>query len=189
MQSWIFRIITPVFSVTWSFRNHSNMLIWYSNISYKCWKQLCWLVFLWTLRNISFCRFLINKTRSIEQHLFEIEIIYNIINVSLSILINLMHPCWIKVFIIISSFKNKNLTDPKKQQKWIPLDTVDGFINNINRRKVNWKNWKCKRDRRTKRWRCLIKFAFYIYMKRLTNPLLLKIAYISAQAKTVTQIL
>ncbi len=27
MQSWIFRIITPVFSVTWSFRNHSNMLI------------------------------------------------------------------------------------------------------------------------------------------------------------------
>ncbi len=26
-QSWIFSIITPVFSVTWSFRNHSNMLI------------------------------------------------------------------------------------------------------------------------------------------------------------------
>ncbi len=29
-QSWIFSIITPVFSVTWSFRNHSNMLIWCS---------------------------------------------------------------------------------------------------------------------------------------------------------------
>jgi len=28
MRSWIFSIITPVFSVTWSFRNHSNMLIW-----------------------------------------------------------------------------------------------------------------------------------------------------------------
>ncbi len=28
MQSWIFSIITPIFSVTWSFRNHSNMLIW-----------------------------------------------------------------------------------------------------------------------------------------------------------------
>ncbi len=27
MQSWIFSIITPVFSVTWSFRYHSNMLI------------------------------------------------------------------------------------------------------------------------------------------------------------------
>ncbi len=27
MQSWIFSIITPVFSATWSFRNHSNMLI------------------------------------------------------------------------------------------------------------------------------------------------------------------
>ncbi len=26
-QSWIFSIITPVFSVTWFFRNHSNMLI------------------------------------------------------------------------------------------------------------------------------------------------------------------
>ncbi len=26
-QSWIFSIITPVFRVTWSFRNHSNMLI------------------------------------------------------------------------------------------------------------------------------------------------------------------
>ncbi len=30
MQSWIFSIITSVFSVTWSFRNHSNMLICYS---------------------------------------------------------------------------------------------------------------------------------------------------------------
>ncbi len=29
-QSWIFSIITPVFSVTWSFRNHSNMLIFCS---------------------------------------------------------------------------------------------------------------------------------------------------------------
>jgi len=28
MQSWIFSIITPVFRVTWSFRNHFNMLIW-----------------------------------------------------------------------------------------------------------------------------------------------------------------
>ncbi len=25
--------ITPVFSVTWSFRNHSNMLIWFSTIT------------------------------------------------------------------------------------------------------------------------------------------------------------
>jgi len=42
MQSWISTIITPVFSVTWSFRNHSNMLICCSrNISYyyQCWKQ------------------------------------------------------------------------------------------------------------------------------------------------------
>ncbi len=41
---WISSIITPVFSVTWFFRNHSNILICCSrNISYyyQCWKQLC----------------------------------------------------------------------------------------------------------------------------------------------------
>ncbi len=44
MQSWFFSIITPVFSVTWSFRNHFNMLFCCSGyISYyhKCWKRLC----------------------------------------------------------------------------------------------------------------------------------------------------
>ncbi len=49
MQIWIFSIITPVFSITWSFRNHSNMLICCSiNISYyyQCWKQLCCLILL-----------------------------------------------------------------------------------------------------------------------------------------------
>jgi len=30
MQSWIFSIITPVFRVTWSFRNHSSVLMWCS---------------------------------------------------------------------------------------------------------------------------------------------------------------
>jgi len=37
-----------VFSVTWSFRNHSNMMICCSrNISYyyQCWKELCCLIF------------------------------------------------------------------------------------------------------------------------------------------------
>jgi len=30
-QNWIFSIITPVFSVTWSFRNQYNMMIcWYA---------------------------------------------------------------------------------------------------------------------------------------------------------------
>jgi len=36
-QNWIFSFITPVFSVTWSFTNHSNY--------YQCWKQLCCLIF------------------------------------------------------------------------------------------------------------------------------------------------
>jgi len=47
-ESWIFSIITPHFSVTQSFWNHSNLLIWCSkNISYyyQCWEQL-W-SFLW----------------------------------------------------------------------------------------------------------------------------------------------
>ncbi len=39
IQSWIFSIITPAFSA-WSFRNHSNTLIYY-----QCWKQLCCLIF------------------------------------------------------------------------------------------------------------------------------------------------
>ncbi len=41
-KSWIFSShIFSVFSITWSFRNHSNMLIWCSiNVSYdkRCWK-------------------------------------------------------------------------------------------------------------------------------------------------------
>ncbi len=41
IQSWIFSIVTPIFSVTGSFRNHSNMLIWLRNIyySFPCWKH------------------------------------------------------------------------------------------------------------------------------------------------------
>ncbi len=49
-QSWIFSTITPVFSVTWSFINHSDMLICCSrNISYynQSWKQFCCIIFLW----------------------------------------------------------------------------------------------------------------------------------------------
>ncbi len=47
MQSWIFSIINPVFSVTWLVRNPSNMMICCSrNISYyQCWKHLCCLIF------------------------------------------------------------------------------------------------------------------------------------------------
>ncbi len=42
MQSWIFSIITPVFSVTWSFRNHYNMMNCCSrNIYYYYYYQKC----------------------------------------------------------------------------------------------------------------------------------------------------
>jgi len=45
-----FIIITPVFRVTWSSRNHSNMRIWWSRNSYdyyQCWTQMCCFIFLW----------------------------------------------------------------------------------------------------------------------------------------------
>ncbi len=41
--------ITPVFSVTWCFRNLSNTMICSRNISYQCWQQLWCLIFLWKL--------------------------------------------------------------------------------------------------------------------------------------------
>jgi len=34
MQNWILSVIAPVFSVTWSFRNHTNMVIWCSKNYY-----------------------------------------------------------------------------------------------------------------------------------------------------------
>jgi len=49
MESCIFSIITPVISVMWSFRNHSNMIIWCLRNIYQCWEQLSCLIFLWKL--------------------------------------------------------------------------------------------------------------------------------------------
>jgi len=66
-ESWIFSIITPVFSVTWFFRNQYNMILCSINISDNCWKQSFF--FLW--------------------------------NLSLWLLIKLIHPCWIKVIIYL----------------------------------------------------------------------------------------
>ncbi len=110
-QSWIFSIITPVFSVTWSFRTHSIMPICCSrNIYdyYQCWKQVRWSIVLWKPRYILFFR--IHK---MNRKWNEIVTLYIS---SLSLLINLMHPLWIKVFI---SFQN-NHTDPK----WYLLDSM-----------------------------------------------------------------
>ncbi len=66
------------------FRNHNNMLICCSrNISdyYQCWKQLCCTIFLWKLWYILFFRIHRWIESSKEQHLFEIETFWNIINV------------------------------------------------------------------------------------------------------------
>ncbi len=66
------------------FRNHSYMLIYCSrNISdyYQCWKQLCWQIIVWKPLYIFFFWNLWWIESSKEQHLFEIKIFCNIINI------------------------------------------------------------------------------------------------------------
>ncbi len=76
MQRWIFSIITPVFSVTWSFRNHSNMLIWCSRNIWLIFKSVM-------LLNIFFVDTKIHFLGCFDEwnSVFEIEIFCNIINV------------------------------------------------------------------------------------------------------------
>ncbi len=71
MQCWIFSTITQVFSVTWSFRNHSNMLICCSrNISshYQYWKWLCCLYFFVETMILIFLDSLMNRKSSVFFH-------------------------------------------------------------------------------------------------------------------------
>ncbi len=79
-------------------------------ININVWKRLCSLIFFIMETVIFFFRILWWIERYRDQHLFEIEIICNFINVLLSILINLMCPRWIKVLI---SLKNTHTADPK----------------------------------------------------------------------------
>ncbi len=83
-QSCIFSIITPVFSVTWS--SEIILICWFAaqetfliiiNVENSCAAQY----FLWKLWYILFFRIHRWIESSKEQHLFEIEIFCNIINV------------------------------------------------------------------------------------------------------------
>ncbi len=88
LQKYIQKWITPVFSVTWFYKNHSNMLICCSrNISYyyQCWKQLCCLIvgtdtFWWVER--------FKRTAYIYKSFVTLT------------LISWMHPCWVKVISV-----------------------------------------------------------------------------------------
>ncbi len=76
-QSWIFSIMTPVFSVTWSFRNHYNMMICCSKNTYyyyQCWKQLYCLIFLWKPWN-TFQESLMKSILIILMHLYRINVL------------------------------------------------------------------------------------------------------------------
>jgi len=79
------------FSVTWSFRNPYNMLIWCTrNIYYyyQCWKQLCCSTFPWICLD-DFFRILWWQLCE-KENLQHYKCIY-------WYLINLMHPWWSKV--------------------------------------------------------------------------------------------
>ncbi len=104
--------IWPNMIVTWSFRNHSNMLIYCSrNISdyYQCWKQLCCTIFLWKWWYFLFFRIHRWIGSSKEQHLFEIEIFCYIINVFIATF-DQFNACLMNNKCIN---KKKNLTNPK----------------------------------------------------------------------------
>ncbi len=117
-QSWIFSFITPVFSVTWSFRNHSNMLIccsscinyyWYSIINsgsyyYQCWKHILLLNIFVETMIYYFVQDLIIWW--IEQHLFEILIFCNIINAFTVPFNELIHASMLNKSIIIILMKS-----------------------------------------------------------------------------------
>ncbi len=90
MQGWFFIILTPVISVMWSFRNHSNMLIWCS--------KTCAISNVENFESaIHFFRLLWWIQSSEGQHLFEMEIFCNIWNV---FVVNKV-PCWIKLLIYL----------------------------------------------------------------------------------------
>ncbi len=63
-QIWMFSIITPVFSVTWSFRNQSNI---YCSFYYQYWNRDLFSVFF--------------EYKVKKHHLFEMEIFCNFVNV------------------------------------------------------------------------------------------------------------
>ncbi len=70
------------FSVTWSFRSHSNMLICSSrNIAYyySCWKQLYCLIFIFLSKSWYIFVAYFDEPNIKKQHLFKIEIFWNII--------------------------------------------------------------------------------------------------------------
>ncbi len=107
MQCCIFIIITPVFSVTWS--SEIIIIYWFT-------AQETFLIIINVDNSraaLCFCgnsdalffRILWWIKSSKEQHLLHIDICYDIINILLSFVTNLMHPCWIKVLM---SFKKKS---------------------------------------------------------------------------------
>ncbi len=92
MQSWIVSIVTPVLSVTWSFRNHANMLICCSrNISYyyQCWQwKMFWLI---NLKPLSWLKVLISFKTLLHGTLFLHTLAAYNMSLSLNLSLSITH--------------------------------------------------------------------------------------------------
>ncbi len=119
MRSWIFSIITPVFSVTWS---SEIILIWWFAaqeiciIIIKTVVQLHIFAETWHILFVRIHRWIESSKNSIylKQKSFLTLYIYIITLSLLSRLISLMHPWWIKVLILNGSV----------YKRWLILDSV-----------------------------------------------------------------
>ncbi len=125
---------TPVFSVTWSFRNYSNMLIWCSrNISdyFQCMKTVSYICGNWFLNFIWMNEWMMHLYSAFIVYCHTPKALYNHVGGLSSTTTSVQHPLgwflfiyfWIlknrKFFLSLGaikfksifSFKNKNLTD------------------------------------------------------------------------------
>ncbi len=87
----ILKSITPVFSVTWFFRNHSNMLIW-------CSSKMCCLIFLWN-SYILIMMFFDELKRNRHFCIIKYYIIFDILYISTTIVHCLYR--WTKKLILV----------------------------------------------------------------------------------------
>ncbi len=118
MQSWTFSIITSLFSVTWFFRNHSNMLICCSKTFIISIENSCAASYFFESHDAFFIFQDFWFTQTSKELLFEIQIFCNILTV-------IMCPCWIKVFIYLKNigynvYCNKMIaTKASGEYRWI----------------------------------------------------------------------
>ncbi len=132
-KSWIFSIITPFFSVTWSFRNH---LCWFAaQETFLIFKMLCCLIFFFCGNSDMFFRILWWIERTKTAFTWNINLFCNIINVFTVIfdqikasLLNTRRKkkiFWLKVSILIRWRK-----DYRRQEVFCIISFLIDFLHN-----------------------------------------------------------